>query len=294
MALPVQMILNYTFLYICVFIELFSLCYLFYAISRRNSPLRQAYFVIYLLGYIVDFTTKFSAVISFYGKFKNVCLWHNQFLFGISGLVLALNRYTAIAYWNEHHRFWSFLPTCAWCIFLLLYPIIVDIGFIASDPNGFTCLPDPALNEECEKVYGRIGVRQCISNVITSIGSITLSAMTILKIRQTSAPQIARKLFIQSCVSNVIFAVFTISLVFHGYMWIHKDTTNPTLLKVVNIIANSSNYARQCVNIVWLVVITRSLIRAGNKITMLSVTGTCSTTSNRGKTANIRTTFNKG
>uniref|UniRef100_A0A7E4UX07 G_PROTEIN_RECEP_F1_2 domain-containing protein n=1 Tax=Panagrellus redivivus TaxID=6233 RepID=A0A7E4UX07_PANRE len=254
------------FLYVCTTIEFVALSYLFYAMCLRTSPIRQAYFVLSILGDIIDFAAKLSGSISFNGKFKNVVLWHDYFLFGMLGLVLTLNRYTAIAYWNKHHRFWSFRSTCAWCVFLLAYPVIVDVGFLASDPNGFICLPDPYINKECEKVYGRMGIRQCISNVITGIGSITISAMTIGKIRQTSAPQIATKLFVQSCVSNAFFVVFTISKGLVGIMWIQGLAANLTLANTVTEFANLANYTRQCVNIIWLVVITRSLIRTSKQI----------------------------
>uniref|UniRef100_A0A7E4UWX2 7TM_GPCR_Srx domain-containing protein n=1 Tax=Panagrellus redivivus TaxID=6233 RepID=A0A7E4UWX2_PANRE len=199
-------------------------------------------------------------------------LWHNIYLFGILSFVLALNRYTAIAYWKDHNRLWSFFPTCAWCVFLLAYPVIVDIGFIASDPNGFICLPRPLTsgNENCPKVYGRIGLRQCASNVVMMIGSVIFSALTIMKIRKTSAPQVATKLFIQSCVSNAIFTVFVITLVFNCLMWIHEDTADPTLKLVNNMICSLPNYGRQSINIIWLVVITRSMIRPSKKTCVTS------------------------
>uniref|UniRef100_A0A7E4ZRN5 G_PROTEIN_RECEP_F1_2 domain-containing protein n=1 Tax=Panagrellus redivivus TaxID=6233 RepID=A0A7E4ZRN5_PANRE len=280
MAWYTTKIINYTFLYLCTIIEFSSLCYLFYALSRRNSPIRQAYFIISILGYIIDFTTKLSAIITYEGKFKSVILWHDVFLFGIITFVLSLNRYTAIAYWKDHSRFWSFWPTCAWCVFLLAYPVIVDIGFLASDPNGFFCLPNHPFrvaNENCPNVYIRIGFRQCASSVITMIGSLILNALTIMKIRKTSAPQIATKLFIQSCVSNAIFTVFVITLVFNCLMWIHADTADQMLKQVNNMICNLSNYIRQSVNMIWLVVITRSVIRTSKHI-VVSTTVTSSTT----------------
>uniref|UniRef100_A0A7E4UVX7 G_PROTEIN_RECEP_F1_2 domain-containing protein n=1 Tax=Panagrellus redivivus TaxID=6233 RepID=A0A7E4UVX7_PANRE len=224
-------------LYISTIIEFTALSYLIYAMCLRKSPIQKAYFVISIVGYAIDFTANFSACIAYYSKFKHIVVWHDSFFLGISILTLAFNRFTTIAYWKDHNRLWSFKPACAWCVFVLAYPVLVDIGFLASDSNGFTCLPNPFLNEECGKIYGKIGIRQCISNGITSIGSITLNIMTIVKIRHTSAPQAATKLFIQSCVSNVLFAVYTISLTVHDYMRIYKDTTDLTLSNVLITIA---------------------------------------------------------
>uniref|UniRef100_A0A7E4VD62 Serpentine receptor class gamma n=1 Tax=Panagrellus redivivus TaxID=6233 RepID=A0A7E4VD62_PANRE len=284
MASNSQEILTLVFLYSCIGVELVCISYLLILMSRPRSPLRKAYFIISVIGYMVDVAAKLNEAIDEYSLLSSYFQWHTYYFFGIWHFVLTLNRFTSVVYWQTYEMMWSLKKSALWCLGILAYPVLVDITFVLIEPQPFYCVTY-LYRSQCRDFYAMVCFRQSISNILTSISSLTMSLITIIKIRKTSAPsKIASRLLVQCVVLTMFFSVFMAFLVVYSIAW---QSDNVGLIRMSATVLNNSLYFYQSFGVCWLVIICHFMVRGGSNDVKVSSVGQAPATPVRARAASV-------
>uniref|UniRef100_A0AC34QAV8 Uncharacterized protein n=1 Tax=Panagrolaimus sp. JU765 TaxID=591449 RepID=A0AC34QAV8_9BILA len=114
-------------------LELTAVVFLIREQTDQRSPLKSAYFVVFIVGSILDASTNVSWVAQgiwydssiFIRALTNVIMWYGGIFIGTWNTVLAANRCAAMAFSNLYSRLDSGRYLLATVAFLFLFPIIL-------------------------------------------------------------------------------------------------------------------------------------------------------------------------
>ena len=215
-----------TFLILGTVLEFLCLILFINHFIRKTEHFLTGFFYILTTGYFIDITSVLFVVAAIVGHHRHqttlddiasIVMWYATLLLGPWNTLMALNRFTAVKYWQSHSRYWTGWPLVGLIGVLLVYPFVVN-GYVFSDPH---CVMNPK-DANCSAATRDARFAEFISNSANILVAAFLGYSTTVATRLniiTLTPEtkkFERFLLFSSIVSTIFFFGNLLKVLFVG------------------------------------------------------------------------------
>lgn len=204
---------------------------------KHKSRFRQPYFLIYVIGCIVDIIPKILGILSTYSSIYIIFAypkygfdWYNKNFVTFWNLLLAFNRFTAILFSVRYSKIWSKRNTALICIFLVVYPFLIhsfNYKNMWCRLTYLTCLKAKTVTvyTKFEEIYG---YASDVSFVLFATLFGSFAAVYLLIKNKMSTKNSEKVLLIQSLTSSIFLICFIASEFVTTYFYIPEGSITKT------------------------------------------------------------------
>uniref|UniRef100_A0A7E4VDB7 G_PROTEIN_RECEP_F1_2 domain-containing protein n=1 Tax=Panagrellus redivivus TaxID=6233 RepID=A0A7E4VDB7_PANRE len=217
-------------------LELLSVIFYTVQFVKKHHFISSPYFYIMTIYLVIHAITNLSYLISdpfdaasVPRQIDNVIQWYGYLIMGPLNVLLTVNRFTAVVFYQRFTRIWRLRHTIL-CIFVtLLFPFAID-GHAMLNIDCFLQTRNPGCAEEgmqmgVIQVYTQITC--CVISIVLTVCSIIAARVNRVLYGSSVAVNLERRLLFQSSVSTFLFS-FTI-VWNYLYTVTHNNTEdNPT------------------------------------------------------------------